>query len=381
MKFNVKKYFQVLGTTLGIILLSVVVVMGAFNFSGKRYDESSEGMAAIGSDGIINVLMMCTDADGLRTDAIMLASFDTEDKTVNMLSIPRDLRMYVGNRYQKINAAHAFSTNGKIGGATATVETVSRLTGVPIHFYVDFSFSSIAKIIDQIGPVEFTVPDLYNDGVGMVYDDPAQSLHISLRPGKQNLSGEQVVHLLRYRKDNHGRGYPMGDMQRIEVQQEFIKTFVNQKVKTDIIFKIPDIFSTIKSEIKTNIEVRDVLNYYKCLEGMNSGGITTVTVPGDATHDSKNGDVFVPNMKALQMLVVDMFEGANPDTMWYAEPGIQPELMADGYMTVGGYVRSGNTANLDGYSASEVTNDELCLIRGIVQNAPTESISVEDAVQ
>ena len=59
---------------------------------------------------------MGVDVDGLRTDAIMLASFDTETKEVNMLSIPRDTKMYIGNRYQKINAAHAFvDESGEIG--------------------------------------------------------------------------------------------------------------------------------------------------------------------------------------------------------------------------------------------------------------------------
>lgn len=367
MRFNVKKYFQVLGVTLGVIFLGIFVTLGMVNFSDRTPQEANDGTVAVGDAGVINVLMMCTDNDGLRTDAIMLASFDTNSKSVNMLSIPRDLRMYVGNRYQKINAAHAFSRDGQIGGAKETVETVSRLTGVPIHFYVDFSFTSVAKLIDQLGPINFTVPDLYGDGVGMVYDDPVQNLHINLKPGNQNLNGEQVVHLLRYRKDNHGRGYPMGDMQRIQVQQEFIKTLVDQKLNIDLIFKIPNIFGTIKSEIKTNIEVRDVLNYYQCLEGLTSGGIQTVTVPGDPTNDSANGDVFVPNMGQLKLLIGEMFKDANLDEMWYAEPGIQPELYADGYMTTGGYVRSANPNNLSSYSATEVTNDELCLIRGITQ--------------
>lgn len=372
MKFNLKKYFQTLGVTLGVILLAVVVLMGTVNFSDREFLSNTDGTVAVSDNGVINVLLMCTDNDGLRTDAIMLATFDTNAKTVNMLSVPRDLRMYVGNRYQKINAAHAFSRNGQIDGAKGTVEAVSRLTGVDIHYYVDFSFASIANIIDELGPVNFTIPDLYGDGVGMVYDDPAQDLHINLKPGNQNLNGEQVVHLLRYRKDNRGRDYPRGDLQRIEVQQEFIKDLVDQKLNLDVIFNIPKIFGAVKSEIKTNIEVRDVLSYYQCLEGLTSGGIRTETVQGDSTYDSANGSVFVPNMGELKILISKMFTGADTNNMWYAEPGIQPELMHDGYMTVGGYVRSATPENLAAYKGSEVTNDELCLIRGIMQTVTTE---------
>ena len=199
-----KKYFQSLAVALGVLLVVFFALMG-IDFTGgaaKLRASLNGGLTTPGNGGIINVLVMCTDADGLRTDAIMLASYDTEANTVNMLSVPRDLRMYIGNRYQKVNAAHAYSTDGKIAGALGTCEAIARLTGVPINYYIDFSFSTMEKVMDSIGPVTFTIPDLYGDGVGMVYDDPTQDLHINLPPGTYELNGEQVVHLLRYRKGN-----------------------------------------------------------------------------------------------------------------------------------------------------------------------------------
>jgi LCP family protein required for cell wall assembly len=376
MKFNVKKYFQVLGTALGVIFLAFMVVMG-FDFSGGGASDGDEGVVAVEDGGTINVLMMCTDNDGLRTDAIMLASYNTETNAVNMLSVPRDLRMYIGNRYQKINAAHAFSKDGVIGGPAATCEAVTRLTGVPINYYVDFSFAAIAKIMDELGPITFTIPDLYGDGVGMVYDDPAQDLHINLPPGTYELNGEQVVHLLRYRKGNPDpvtnirKTYPGGDADRIKVQQDFVRALVDQKLNLALIKKIPSIFSDVKSEIKTNFTVKDILKYSKYLKNFSSAGINSITLPCDATHDSANGDVFIPNMNKLQTIVRDMFGGTG-DNMWYAEPGVEPQLYSSGYMTVGGYVRSTDKGVLSTIKATEATNDELCLIRGIDQSDDIE---------
>ncbi len=378
MKFSIKKYFQVLGSTLAVILLAFFVVMG-FDITGGAgiAEDVNEGTVAVGSGGVINVLLMCTDEDGLRTDAMMLACYDTANNTVNMLSIPRDLRMYVGNRYQKINAAHAFERDGEIGGPVAACEAVTRLTGVAINYYVDFSFSAVAKVIDELGPVNFTIPDLYNDGVGMVYDDPAQDLHINLPPGNRDLNGEEVVWLLRYRKDNRGRGYPRGDQDRIDVQQQFLRTLTDQKLNVSLIQKIPAIYTDIMSEIKTNLTVKDVIKYSKYLKDLSSTGITTDTVPADATHDSANGDVLVPNMKKLQFKVQSMF-GVTAPNMWYANPEIkQPSLGEGGYMTTGGYVRTTNPNKLAGYKASEVTNDELCIIRGITQTIDSVDNSME----
>ena len=313
-KFNVKRYFQVLGISLAVIIAVAAVCMG-IDFSGSNNEEAVDNTSTVeAADGKINVLLMGVDVDGLRTDAIMLASFDTETKEVNMLSIPRDTKMYIGNRYQKINAAHAFvDESGEIGGATATCEAVTRITGIPINYYVDFSFDAVAHVIDELGPIEFTIPDLYGDGVGMVYDDPVQSLHINLPPGDYQLNGQQAVWLMRYRHGNVDpstgvfKGYVNGDCDRVEMQQKFLKAVVDQKVNASLILKIPSIFKDISSEIKTNFTVSEVIKYSKYLADFSSVNIHSYSLPGEYSSDSANGDVWIPNMDEIRTMVQDVF--------------------------------------------------------------------------
>lgn len=313
-KFNVKRYFQVLGISLAVIIAVAAVCMG-IDFSGSNNEEAVDNTSTVeAADGKINVLLMGVDVDGLRTDAIMLASFDTETKEVNMLSIPRDTKMYIGNRYQKINAAHAFvDESGEIGGATATCEAVTRITGIPINYYVDFSFDAVAHVIDELGPIEFTIPDLYGDGVGMVYDDPVQSLHINLPPGDYQLNGQQAVWLMRYRHGNVDpstgvfKGYVNGDSDRVEMQQKFLKAVVDQKVNASLILKIPSIFKDISSEIKTNFTVSEVIKYSKYLADLSSVNIHSYSLPGEYSSDSANGDVWIPNMDEIRTMVQDVF--------------------------------------------------------------------------
>lgn len=313
-KFNVKRYFQVLGISLAVIIAVAAVCMG-IDFSGSNNEEVVDNTSTVeAADGKINVLLMGVDVDGLRTDAIMLASFDTETKEVNMLSIPRDTKMYIGNRYQKINAAHAFvDESGEIGGATATCEAVTRITGIPINYYVDFSFDAVAHVIDELGPIEFTIPDLYGDGVGMVYDDPVQSLHINLPPGDYQLNGQQAVWLMRYRHGNVNpstgvfKGYVNGDSDRVEMQQKFLKAVVDQKVNASLILKIPSIFKDISSEIKTNFTVSEVIKYSKYLADFSSVNIHSYSLPGEYSSDSANGDVWIPNMDEIRTMVQDVF--------------------------------------------------------------------------
>lgn len=305
MKFNIKRYFQVLGISLCVVLAAAVVCMGIdfsalFNKDTATPDEHTTAV----QDDKINVLVMCVDIDGLRTDAIMLAQYDTQTNSVKLLSIPRDTRMFVGNRYQKINAAHAYiGESGEIGGPEAACEAVTRITGVPINYYIDFSFDAVAHVINDIGTINFTIPDVTGDGEGMVYDDPVQGLHINLPPGNYDLDGSQVVQMLRYRKNNYGKGYLNGDRDRIALQQEFLKSFVDQKLNASLILKIPAIWKDITSEIKTNVDITDVIKYSKYLTGFSSTNIATFQLPGTDARDSVNGSVWVPNLEQIRELI------------------------------------------------------------------------------
>lgn len=314
-RFNMKRYFKVLGISLSVVVALAAAALG-FDFAALRdtaQPEENTNTAVIERNAEkINVLLMGVDVDGLRTDAIMLAQYDVQNNAVNMLSIPRDTKMYIGNRYQKINAAHAFEKDGKIGGAEATVEAVSRITGVPIHYYVDFSFDAVAHVINELGPITFTIPDLYGDGVGMVYDDPVQSLHINLPPGTYELNGQQAVWLMRYRHGNadangHFKGYLNGDADRVEMQHEFLKALVDQKVNASLILKLPAIFKEVSKELKTNLTAGDVVKYSKYLTGFTSANINTYSLPGEYGDDSSNGSIWKINIEETKKLIQDVF--------------------------------------------------------------------------
>lgn len=314
-RFNIKKYFQVLGISLAVVAALAAAALG-FDFAALKSgpapaDDTNTAVIERNAEKI-NVLLMGVDVDGLRTDAIMLAQYDVQKNEVNMLSIPRDTKMYIGNRYQKINAAHAFEKDGKIGGAEATVEAVSRITGVPINYYVDFSFDAVAHVVDELGPITFTIPDLYGDGVGMVYDDPVQSLHINLPPGTYELNGQQAVWLMRYRHGNpdangYFKGYVNGDADRVEMQHEFLKALVDQKVNSSLILKLPAIFKEVSKELKTNLTARDVVKYAKYLTDFSSVNIHAYSLPGEYGDDTSNGSIWKVNIEETQKLIQEVF--------------------------------------------------------------------------
>lgn len=333
-KINIKRYFQVLGICLAVLLVGLLGALG-FGF----WDTGEEGLtpdeiATVDiTDGKINILLMGVDEGGLRTDCIMVGSYDTEAKTAKLLSIPRDTRMRIGAKYQKINAAHAISSSsGGIMGAQGTVEAVTRLTGIPINYYIELPFSAVAECMDLLGPVTFEIPDLYHDGVGMVYDDPVQDLHINLKPGLQELNGEQVVHLLRYRKGNlrNGvrRGYAQGDIERIEMQQRFLRELVDQKLNATLILKLPAIFKQLSGSIKTNLSVKDVIKYSKHLTDFSADNLKTFSLPG-VSQTIGGGSYWICNIEETRTLIQTEFGYSAENITTEKTPGKKPSYEDD----------------------------------------------------
>lgn len=275
-------------TPLKAILIIILLAVAAFMFlMGRSLSGGDAEGALIPVDmekGKLNVLLLGVDKEGLRTDAMMLVSYDLKNPGAKLLSIPRDTQIKVQDRKvtRKINEVHAMHDNdGKLIGPMGSIRAVESLTGVPIHYYLEMNFDAIDELANLVGPIEFDVPDIEGKGQGMNYDDPTQELHIHLKPGLQKLSGNQVQQFLRYRKSNNGTK-DGSDISRVERQQEFIKAAVEQKVNIGLITKVPSIYSKLKKNMKTNFSVGDAVKYSKYLKDLKSENIHSFSLPGES---------------------------------------------------------------------------------------------------
>jgi len=209
---------------------------------------------------------------------------------------------------RKINEIHAMSSKsvtGEIYGAEAMAEAVTKVTGIPINYYVEFSFSGVDNLFNILGPVDFNVPDIEGKGRGMNYDDSSQNLHIHLKPGQQKLTGNQIQQFLRYRKSNYGVGTG-SDTDRIVRQQELVKAVIDQKVNLGLIVKTPDILKQISKDIHTNIKGGDILRYSLSIARMKGDGITTYSLPGENKMVG-GGSYFVLDSDETAKLVKEVF--------------------------------------------------------------------------
>lgn len=299
-------------TPIKAILIIVLLAVAAFMFlMGRSLSGGDAEGALIPVDmekGKLNVLLLGVDKEGLRTDAMMLVSYDLKNPGAKLMSIPRDTQIKVQDRKvtRKINEVHAMHDNdGKLIGPMGSIRAVESLTGVPIHYYLEMNFDAIDELANLVGPIEFDVPDIEGKGRGMNYDDPAQDLHIHLKPGLQKLSGNQVQQFLRYRKSNNGTA-DGSDISRVERQQEFLKAAVEQKVNIGLITKVPSIYSKLKKNMKTNFSVGDAVKYSKYLKDLKSENIHSFSLPGESKK--MKAWYFICDLGATKTLIETEFD-------------------------------------------------------------------------
>ena len=163
-------------------------------------------------EGVYTFLLVGTDQDDGNTDTLMVVSYDTKEQDINIMSIPRDTMINEKWDIKKINSIYSRTGNS----IDSLANRIQKLIGFKPDFYVKVELEMFVELVDLVEGVEFDVPQDMN------YDDPWQDLHIHLKKGVQTLNGEDAMGLVRFRR------YSEGDIQRVEVQQNFIKALIKE---------------------------------------------------------------------------------------------------------------------------------------------------------
>ena len=201
-------------------------------------------------DGVYNILICGTDGDGYRTDTIIVAHLDANTHTVALLSIPRDTPVATGGGgLMKINSVYA---GGGADGMERLASRLHSLLGFPVDGYVLVDLEAFKKTVDLVGGVDFDVPQ------DMDYEDASQDLYIHLKKGPQHLDGEKAMELVRFRK-----GYATQDIQRTQVQQQFLKALAKQCLSVSSLTKIGEFADIFAEYVTTSLTTGNMVWFGK----------------------------------------------------------------------------------------------------------------------
>lgn len=191
-----------------------------------------------------------------RSDTLVLFKVNFDTGTIDLVSIPRDTRVEVRGRLDKINHASAYE------GIGLTMKTVRDFLDIDLDYYVKMNFESVQTVVDTVGGIEIYVPDVIAQGTGL----PA---------GTQTLNGAQALKYVRFRY-----GYEDGDIGRVKAQQDFLSALIKQMTKLENLPRLPIILDTIMTEIDTNIPLSLVIGHIPKVNRFGGDKIQTHVIPG-----------------------------------------------------------------------------------------------------
>ena len=193
----------------------------------------------------LNIVLLGSDkrprSGAWRTDSMIIVSVDERDRVVRLLSIPRDLWVYIpGHGYNRINTADLWGELAHKGGGPERVkQTIYYNLGIPIHYYVRVDFQGFINIIDTVGGVDIDV------------DCPLPD--INLTAGMHHMDGQQALRYARSRKSTSA-------FDRERRQRKVLTALWDQALNLDLIPRLPELWRTMADSFQTDLPLEKVLD-------------------------------------------------------------------------------------------------------------------------
>ncbi|MEP6490792.1 LCP family protein [Microcoleus vaginatus GB2-A3] len=266
------------------------------NRSGYRLSRSVN-ILILGIDGVPEPAAGPKIFNG-RSDTILLFHLDPRDKSISLLSVPRDTKVEVpGMSFSKISEANATG-----GAALATQLVSSMLNNTKIERYVRVSSSAFRELVDLLGGVEVFVPR------AMSYTDTAQKLKINLAKGWQTLNGEQAEQFVRFRNDG------LGDIGRIQRQQSLIQAIRDRLASPSVLVRLPQIVRLMQKYVDTNLNYEEILTLANFGLQLERENFKMVMLPGSSSPEQ--GDLrsyWIVDVVGLDRIIAQYLNPGVPD--------------------------------------------------------------------
>ena len=167
-----------------------------------------------------------------RTDTLVAVILWPNDGQVSMISIPRDLWVYIPTvGMDRINTAYEYGIGNYQGGGAALLrDTIAYNLGLRIDHMAMVDFSGFSRIVDTLGGIDVPVACPYTDWrlIDPSYDsnDPNNWAEYSVPSGMIHMNGDIALWYARSREAS-------SDFDRGRRQQEVLRAMFAQALKAN----------------------------------------------------------------------------------------------------------------------------------------------------
>lgn len=239
-------------------------------------EEAQAALPDWSRDDVVNIVLMGVDVqseDGsMRSDTIIVVNVDPSTDEISMMSIPRDLLVYIpGFGDEKMNAAfalgHANQDTIPGGGPTLVAQTIEANFNIPIHYYATVDFEGFQRIVDTVGGVVVDVPAQLSDNLYPTED--LRLTRIYFGSGLQHLDGKEALQYVRTRHAD-------SDLARGQRQQQVLLAIRERAVVRDLITKAPELIEELSDTVRTDLDFNQLLALANLGRGIDPANIARI---------------------------------------------------------------------------------------------------------
>lgn len=248
----------------------------------------------------LNILLLGVGGDGhdgaQLSDTIIVASIDTKNKKVAMLSIPRDLAYPLGEgRFEKINAVQAYFERDYPGeGATRTAQAFATLLEMPIDHVVRIDFSGFADFINALGGIDVKVENSFTDSQFPTDESGPNPYHwttATFTKGVEHMDGRRALTFARSRHGNNGEG---SDFARSRRQQIVILAVREKLLRLDTVGdprKLAALYSAIANHLQSDLTPWEAMKLAPLFKDFSTKDLTMHVLDDAPGHELVSANV------------------------------------------------------------------------------------------
>ena len=225
---------------------------------------------------VTNILLLGNDVawpQGGRTDSLIVVSINSQTKTASMLSLPRDLYVYIpGWKMDRINLAlpHGHGSGYPGGGGALVKDTILYNFGIPIDYYARVGFEGFKQIVDTLGGVEIAVSCQLRDWrlISPELDPNVEENweQFTLEPGVYEMDGDLALWYARSRRTSN-------DFERGRRQQQVLRAIFNNGLDRELLPRIPQLWDTYRETVETDLTLPVILQLAALAPDVRENGI------------------------------------------------------------------------------------------------------------
>jgi len=268
--------------------------------------------------GTINVVVLGSDHrpdwSDWHTDVVQIVSIQPLLPAVTVLSIPRDLYVYIPDFWMsRVNFADMYGElYGYEGGGPALLQqTLLYNLGIPVDHYVRTDFDGLIGIVDALGGIDVPVHCRLEDY--WPYPDENGEYPIKkLEPGLHHMDGETALWYARSRMTS-------SVFARERRQQQVLQAIWRQSRSLDLLPRIPQLWDQFRSMVVTDLEFGDVVTLAEVAFRLDEQNVRFYNIGFQQVipwTTPKGGSVFLPNWEEIGPVVGEALGPVPEGRMW-----------------------------------------------------------------